>query len=196
MKSNEHDFFWDFFRDHDLQNRANKANDFNPHLTIIIHFNVDEKNNPWTCTSKKNYTMAFIGGAFTASDLAKEESKIHFLRLLLTDQLNASQKLAGQTVVNFNKNLNVPIARAASAEYLQQSCLTTSSPGVYCRNLVLCRKINSPLVYGESLYQDNENECRELMKEDLEVYGVKTNKRIEQVAKSYYEAILNFVGNN
>jgi hypothetical protein len=57
---------------------------------------------------------------------------------------------------------------------------------------VLCRKINSPLVYGESLYQDNRAECKELMKCDVDVYGIKTNIRLQLVAKSYFDAVIDF----
>jgi N-acetylmuramoyl-L-alanine amidase len=195
-RCNDHDLFWNFFRDYDLANRALKVNEFDPHVTVIIHFNVDEKNSPWKKHTKKNYTMAFIGGAFTADNLDKTESKLNFLRLLLTDQLNRSQNLANETVLNFNKILNIEIADRTDAEYLRDNCLITSSPGVFCRNLVLCRRINSPLVYGESLYQDNENESKLLMRSDLDIYGVKANDRLMNVARSYYNAVIAFLKNN
>jgi len=67
---------------------------------------------------------------------------------------------------------------------------------VYCRNLLLCRKINSVMVYGESLYQDNEYEAGELMRYDKDLYGVSTNSRLISVAKSYYEALLQILKND
>lgn len=195
MQCSDYDFFWNFFRDFDLANRAAKINRFNPHLTAVIHYNVDEKNTGWKTHSDKNFTMAFIGGAFTPSDLARQESRLHFLRLLLTDQLERSEKLAGETVQSFKENLKLPVARPRDATYLYQNCISTSTPGVYCRNLVLCRKINSPLVYGESLYQDNVQECGDLMRCDLDLYGVRTSQRVAKVASSYYEAIYSYITN-
>lgn len=189
MRDGAYKFFWDFFRDYDLANRAKKINDFIPHATVIIHYNVDEKNDPWKKMSDKDYTMAFIGGAFTKDNLERPESKLHFLRLLLTKQLNQSEKLASQTVYNFNKNLKVDIASPFDAEYLKDNCLSTSSKGVYARNLILCRIINSPLVYGEALYQDSYKECEALMRMDVEKYGIKTNERLLQTALSYYQAL-------
>lgn len=108
--------------------------------------------------------MAFIGGGFTASDLNGQENKIHFLRLLLSDQLNRSEQLAGHTVKRFTNYLGIPPAKTSDATYLADKCVSTPSKGVYCRNLALCRKVNSTLVYGESLYQDHHSECVELMK--------------------------------
>lgn len=188
-------FFWEFFRDYELLNRAKIINQFNPHATCIIHYNVDEKNAPWQKYSHKNFTMCFIGGAFTESNLDKTESKIHFLRLLLTNQLNESEKLAGYTAANFNKNLLIPFANYLDAEYLHDNSLPTNKAGVFSRNLVLCRLINSPLVYGEALYQDNKKEAEWLMQEPVEFNGQKVNKRIFSVASCYFDALLLYLKN-
>ncbi|MDI1353447.1 MAG: N-acetylmuramoyl-L-alanine amidase [bacterium] len=192
LKSNEVDFFWNFFRDFDLANRAAKINVFHPQVTAIIHYNVDEKNVPWTKHTNKNFSMAFIPGAFTSDNMARTEGKLSFLRLLVSNQLNRSASLAEQTVANFHKYLDIDIAKTCDATYLRDNCISTNCAGVYCRNLALCRKINSPLVYGESLYQDNEKESHLLMKSDIDLYGIKTNERLNKVAISYYEALMNF----
>lgn len=191
-KANPRDVYWNFFRDYDLSNRAKLINQFKPDISVIIHYNVDEKNKDWLKTTHKNYTMAFIGGGFTANNFAKSDQKINFLRLLLTTQLEHSENLSKSTVEAFHKNLNIPIATKNSATYLNKSCIETKSAGVFCRNLVLCRKINSIIVYGESLYQDNEFEAEELMKSNVDLYGIKTNERVVKVARSYYEAIMQF----
>ncbi|HRH11945.1 MAG TPA: N-acetylmuramoyl-L-alanine amidase [Bacteroidia bacterium] len=186
-------FFWEFFRDWDLQNRAKVINQFNPHVTAVIHYNVDEKNEPWKTTTKKNYTMCFVGGAFTGENFEKAETRIHFLRLLLTKQLNQSEKISFNTVQNFNKLLNVEIAGPLNASYLKDNCISLPSSGVFARNLVLCRLINSPMVYGEALYQDNEIESVELMKRDVEKCGIKVNQRLLKSAVSYYGALYSFL---
>lgn len=193
IKYSDYKLFWDFFRDYDLANRARKINAFNPHLSVIIHFNVDEANVPWRKTTEKNFTMAFIGGAVTLDNVKKTEGRLNFLRLLLTDQLAQSEKLSAATVQHFGKDLKIPIASQFDAAYLKDNCTLTNSPGVFCRNLILCRKINSPLVYGESLYQDNVSESLLLMQGNHDVYGVKSSIRLAAVAKCYYEGILDFI---
>lgn len=193
LSCSTYDLFWDFFRDYDLDNRAKKINAFHPDLTLIIHYNVDEKNAPWKKCTDKNFTMAFIGGGYTSSHLIKPEAKANFVRQLITTQLNESEKLSATTVSYFNKTLQIPIAKTNDATYLKENCITTASAGVYCRNLALCRKINSVLVYGESLYQDNTYECKDLMRCDLDVYGFKTNNRLHQVATAYFQAVLDYL---
>ncbi|MBK9283733.1 MAG: N-acetylmuramoyl-L-alanine amidase [Sphingobacteriaceae bacterium] len=186
-------FFWEFFRDYDLLNRAKIINTFNPHVSAVIHYNVDEKNEPWKKTTKKNVTMSFIGGAFTADNFEKTETRINFLRLLLTNQLNSSEKISAQVTNQFSKLLQIPIAKPEDALYLKNNSMTLPSPGVYSRNLVMCRQINSPVVYGEALYQDNEKECIELMKRDIDKYGIRVNSRVVKCANAYMNGIAKFL---
>lgn len=189
IKQTKEKLFWSFFRDYELAERTRLINAFKPDATVIIHYNVDEKNTDWKKPTTKNYTMAFIAGAMTADNFNKTISKIHFVRLLLSNQLNQSEQLSMLSVQAFNKQLQIPIATKTDADYLKNSCLSTSSKGVFCRNLALCRTINSPLVYGETLYQDNINECQKLNANDFEINGLKLPKRIYEVAQCYYSAL-------
>lgn len=189
IKQTKEKLFWDFFRDYELAERAGKINAFKPDATVIIHYNVDETNKDWINPTTKNYTMTFIGGGMVKDNFSKTSSKVHFLRLLLSKQLLESEKLSALTVNLFHKELNVPIAQPNNALYLSESCNKTKSTGVFCRNLALCRIVNSPLVYGETLYQDNLNECLQLSKNDFEIYNIKIPKRINQVADCYFKAL-------
>lgn len=184
--------FWAFFRDYELLERAKKMNAFYPHVSVIIHYNVDDKNSPWTNTSDRDNSMCFISGAFGTKDLSKPHNKLHFLRLLLGKQIHQSETIGRLTINSFEKNLKVNRAKQSDADYLMKHTLNTDCQGLFCRNLILTRCINSPLVYGESLYQDNSKECTLLNNCNYFDYGVKTSERVYLVAKSYYEAILNY----
>lgn len=189
LKLTKEKLFWEFFRDYELAERARLINAFKPDATVIIHYNVDEKNADWLKPTTKNFTMTFIGGAMTADNFNKAISKIHFIRLLLSNQLNQSENLSALTVNEFNKQLQIPIATKNDADYLKNNCISTASKGVFCRNLALCRTINSPLVYGETLYQDNINECQLLNKNDFDFNNTKISKRIFETAQCYYNAL-------
>lgn len=193
LKAKPYDLFWDFFRDFDLQNRAEKINSYRPDVCIIIHYNVDEKNAPWKAFTEKDFTMAFIGGGFTAGNWSKSEMKINFLRLLLTPQLDYSNTLASATVNSFHKQLGIAIANPNDAKYLAENCLSSASKGVYSRNLLLCRQINSVLVYGEALYQDNAMEAAALMDWKLNTEGLLSNERLHKVAQAYYDGLMAYL---
>ncbi len=187
-KTSKRDKFRFVFKDLELQKRAEIINNFHPDLTIIIHYNVDETNTGWTKPANKNFNMTFVGGAFMKNDLSSPEKRFEFLRLLVSEDLERSIALSSAMVKSFEKNLNVKTATYSDAKYLIQGCLSTNEIGVYCRNLQLTRYVHGPLVYGETLYQDNINECVLLNKECDKT----KNERVQQVAESYFQGILNY----
>jgi N-acetylmuramoyl-L-alanine amidase len=191
-KMNSSKFFVEFFKDYELQQRARVANAFGADLTVIIHYNVNEKNVPWIKPSDKNFCMAFIPGCIIADNVQTPAGKMNLLRLMLTNNVEESEKVSSLLVNELSKNLSIPIAKASDATYLDEHCLVTESPGVFCRNLALCRLVKSPLLYGECLYQDCEAECYELTKNTETSYGVQTNKRVVLAAQSFFNALVKY----
>jgi N-acetylmuramoyl-L-alanine amidase len=190
----ENSVFRYLFRDAELRKRAEIINDFHPDLTVILHFNVDEKNKPWNHPSPKDYCMTFIPGSFQAGELSDSERRFDFLRLLLTDDIENSRHIAGLTALELKSELDIPLAKKEDATYLEEHCIDAGLPGVFCRNLSLTRLIQGTLVYGESLYQDNKEECLLLTKkEPMRAEGPQSltgNERLDEVAEAYHKAIL------
>ncbi|HXU26553.1 MAG TPA: hypothetical protein VN698_04915, partial [Bacteroidia bacterium] len=103
-----------------------------------------------------------------------------------------SEKISGLVVNQLSQQLKIPVANKTDATYLSEHCLAAPSNGVYSRNLALCRMVQTPLVYGECLYQDCENECYNLLQNTETAYGIKTNMRVVLAAQSFYNAIIQF----
>ncbi len=190
-KASKRDKFRVIFKDIELAKRAELINNYKPDFTIIIHYNVDENNTGWTKPAGKNFNMAFVGGAFMKNDLSSPEKRFEFFRLLISDDIEESIELSSAVIKNFEKKLNVKTATVKDALYLMEGCLLTDEPGVYCRNLQLTRYIHGPLVYGETLYQDNIGECVRLNKE----LDKTKNERVQQVAEAYFQGVLSYVKN-
>jgi len=190
-KASKRDKFRVIFKELELAKRAEIINNYKPDLTIIIHYNVDETNTGWAKPTNKNFNMAFVGGAFFKNDLTTAEKRFAFLRLLLSSDLEKSILLSAEMMKSCEKNLNVKTAEKKDAKYLSEGCLSAGKPGVYCRNLQLTRTVNGPLVYGETLYQDNINECIALNKNKDKTKNI----RVQQVAEAYFQGVLNFVAN-
>jgi N-acetylmuramoyl-L-alanine amidase len=191
-KLNKATFFLEFFKDYELLQRSRVINAYRPDLTVIIHYNVNEKNVPWQKPSDKDFCMAFVPGCLIADNLESPAGKMNFLRLLLSTDVNKSEQISALLVSELNQQLNVPIAKTSDATYLSEHCLSTKSAGVYCRNLALCRLAQSPLMYGECLYQDDEQECYQLIDNSENKFGIQTNKRVVQAAQAFYNAIVKF----
>jgi hypothetical protein len=184
-KANSTEIFRRFFLAEDLRERARRINAFNPDLTLIIHYNVDETNVNWNKPTRKNYNMAFVGGSFTVDELDKPEARMEFLRLLLTDDIERSVEFSKFMVGSLVEKTGIPAALDSNATYLKDNCMKTDVKGVYSRNLTLTRKVKGVICYGESLYQDNISECKALCAKDA--------KRVEEVANAYFEGIINYV---
>ena len=190
-----------FFIPEDLRARARKVNAFRPDLTLIIHYNVDFDNwqrrdsASYLPPGQENYCMAFVPGAFMQGELAKPVDRLALLRLLLTRDLNESERLAAAFVAESERLTGVPaVSPAAGIRYLERACIPAGSPGVFHRNLSLTRLIRGPLVYGESLCQDHWQESLWLNQRDLPVGGGWAAERVRAVAAAYVGSVLLWVG--
>lgn len=187
--------FRTYYNREDLRKRAEKINDFSPDITLIIHYNTHQVQ-AGTFLTKSNYNLAFIPGAFGPEELKKQEDRYEFLRLLLTDAVEESLELSRCIVQEFYCHLNVPLITAKdTTSYIEKVCLF-QEPGIYCRNLALTRLIHSPLCYGESLVQNNEEEVYRLALQDSYIGQIPCSSRIQQVAKAYFEGIKRYFNTN
>jgi N-acetylmuramoyl-L-alanine amidase len=179
------------FKDFELQKRAEIINAYKPDLTIIIHYNVDETNTGWKKPGSKNYSMAFVGGAFMPNDLSSVEKRFEFLRMLITYDIESSVALSADVVKSLETNLQVKAAATRDATYLYKGCLYAGKTGVFCRNLQLTRNVHGTVVYGETLYQDNVVECVLLNQESDKLKNI----RVQQAADAYYKGIKEYIEN-
>jgi N-acetylmuramoyl-L-alanine amidase len=190
----ENSIFRYVFRDAELRKRAEIINAFHPDLTLIIHYNVDEKNKPWNAPSPKDYCMTFVPGSFQQGELSDSERRFDFLRLVLTDEIEKSTAASGLVALEFKSELEVPLARQSDATYLQEHCIPAGLPGVFCRNLSLTRLVQGTMIYGETFYQDNVDECLRLTeKQKFTSEGqqpIAGNERVSEVVDAYNKAIL------
>jgi len=178
----------------DLFERAKKINAFSPDLAVIIHYNAHSpgKDRAQTHLVRANYNLAFIPGAFGANELTHVQDRYEFLRLIVTDTLDQSLRLSNSIVKQFVTKLDVPlIAAHEKTTYSEASII--QKPGIYSRNLVLTRLIHSPLCYGETLIQNNEEEIYRLSSTPISIAGIPASRRIQEVAEAYFEGIKEYL---
>lgn len=188
--------FRKYYNPLDLRARANKINAFAPDLSIVIHYNSHEGSDEISsnhCVVSNNFNMVFIPGAFCSNELVEQESRFEFLRLLITNDLTHSHDLSLAILEKFGSCLQVPIVtKIDGARYLQSVCLKVEE-GVYARNLALTRLIHGPVCYGETLVQNNIDECQNLGRQDFVIHGMTCSSRIKEVAEAYFEGIKLFL---
>ncbi|MEM6263151.1 MAG: N-acetylmuramoyl-L-alanine amidase [Bacteroidota bacterium] len=186
------------FNNLDLRARAKKINAFRPHLTLVLHYNVDAANyknrdtEGYFPSNGRNYAMTFIPGAFMTGELDDVEDRLEFLRLLITDDLEESLKLSQAVMSELSDQLHLPIVNESyNLSYLERACVQVDS-GIYARNLSLTRLVHGPVCYAEPLCQDHPLEAQALNKQDLTVNGLRTSSRIHDVVAAYEAAILKY----
>jgi hypothetical protein len=182
--------FWKYFRYKDNDERVKIVNDFEPDLTLIMHYNVDGGNRPWKKPVSSNFSMAFTGGAFMDGELFDKERRFNLLRLLLTDDIEESAKFSNEVLQILEKDAGIPIH--ASSERRKGNTIKTDYQGVYARNLSLSGRIYGTLCYAEPLFQDNRDEVVRLSTRDYEFEGEMIPSRVVEIAQSYEKAILNY----
>ncbi len=199
-KAPEDKIFNHFFVRQDLNNRARIINNYQPDLTLIIHYNVDAPN--WLnrneegefIPTEENYAMAFVPGSFMKGELSKGVDRVDFLRLLLSpEDIEASVKLSDLFLRHSLFLTEVPIVEESQdLGYLMNASILADKKGVYARNLSLSRMIKGPLVYGESLCQDNAAESLMFNQKDFEIEGIVVSSRVKQIAQAYINATIEY----
>ncbi len=175
----------------DFNARASLINDFDPDITVILHYNVDVYNKPWTQATTANMSMVFAAGSFMEGEIDKQQDQTDFLRLLLNKDIENSIEFCNEVQKAFEQQLKIPAATPQdSLYYLERYCIKTSKNGVYLRNLSLTRKIHGTLCYGEPLYQDNVHEYKKLTHSNFT--DAMALPRIREVANAYFSAILTY----
>jgi hypothetical protein len=181
--------------------RARKVNAFQPDLTLILHYNVLETNEPSKGGNRDavqdNYCMAFVPGAFMAGELKTPEDRLDFMIHWLSDDLAASCRLSEEVMAAHESLLGVPrLLSDTTLGYIVRASLPTPARAVYARNLALTRQMHGVMCFGESLYQDNLTECVRLNEKRIALPGMTTRlpTRIREVAGAYFEGVMRYVG--
>jgi N-acetylmuramoyl-L-alanine amidase len=186
--------FFRAFHKPELEKRVEKINQFQPDLTLVIHYNVDAGNHPWTRPTSDNFSMAFIGGAFTAKDLEDKYYRFNALRLLLTDDWENSLNFSKTMLQSIENQLKIPIIPAKNnQDFLKKDCMPSEAKGVYARNLLLNKQVSGTLCYIEPVYQDNAQECILLNRRDDKFEGKPIPKRVREIALCYLAGIREYL---
>ena len=126
-------------------------------------------------------------------ELSDKESRYEFMRLLVSGDLERSLYLSQSILNRFVEHLDVPIISSNDGVHFMNRVSLEQSPGLYSRNLALTRLVHSPICYGETLIQNNIDECLNLSRQDFEIGGQKCSSRIKQVAEAYFAGIKDYL---
>jgi hypothetical protein len=203
---------------YEMPYRARIINDFHPHITILVHYDANEGDpsyqrkylrikeiaeRPGPCgkrmedirdvvdtieETKKNFCSVYVPGCFLRGELDAMESRIEFLRLIISPDLDNCIRFSKNVIENFHRHLEVPVSRGSFPASLPVGLWRN---GVYARNFRMTRLVHGTLCLGEPLQQNNLQEALQLE----EITGGKMPDRVKAVARAYHEAVLGYVKN-
>ena len=194
--------FHQYFKDKDFLARINKINAFSPDIAIMIHYNASEfENSPdrFAPAVDYNYSVVFVPGSFTNSELTSQSQMDDFVRLASTNTISKSVQLSRYIVGEFNNKLNAKQLMPSDQPdlwYLKKYSTFTGVPGVYGRNLYLTRAPKCPTTYAECFLQNNRDELVNLAKRDIKINGKWISSRVIDVADCYYIGIIKYFNEN
>jgi N-acetylmuramoyl-L-alanine amidase len=208
LTKNERDsifVFRKFYQFLEFRQRIDHINRNAPNVTVSIHYNAHENSrrdkDGYLPAIKENYSMAFVPGAFHDRELGRVPEKVDFLRLLLSQDIDKSARLANLILEAERDIAGISQVPQQNVAIDERHCIPTDWEGVYSRNLAITRTVKGPVVYLEALLQDNDWESVNLSKKDYvfthPVHGkIYAPKRCEQVAEAIFTGLKQWVEEN
>jgi hypothetical protein len=205
-----------FNSEYEMPHRARLINAFHPHITVLAHLDAYDDDTgyrskylrikqimdkPGPCNDrmkdigeviesvaeiKRDFCTVFVPGCFLRGELGSVESRIEFLRLVISPDLDNSARYSKYVIDNFQDYLGVPAARDAFPGAFRTGIRNN---GIYARNFRMTRLVHGTLCLGEPLQQNNMNEALVL----AEMSEGRVPERVKNVARAYYDAIRAYV---
>lgn len=181
----------------DLDARVDSIEEFDPDITLVIHYDSqDPANNPNGVNSKRySRVKTYIHGAIDPTEWARKEDRGFLMHKLFDSKsTNASFNLAVAVVNGLKKELKLDYDTGGGG----YSKLV--APGVFARNLFITKKLHGHAhTYVECLHYNDPGEFKAMLAKDfpLIIQGQTTHysKRLKQVVLGIRNGVLNFVQN-
>jgi N-acetylmuramoyl-L-alanine amidase len=182
-----------FIKRADLFARAEIINEFDPHITLIVHYDTISSTDGTGLNPKApNATKVFIHGNYEATELGSRTQRTYFARGLLDQQRwENSFQLGREIVASMAAELGTPAQKQGSG--------ATVAPGIFSRNLMIPRLMQSgATVYLECFFYNRPQEFEALLitPHPLLIDGknIPYSNRVAQVVKALRLAVLNYAG--
>jgi hypothetical protein len=135
-----------------------------------------------------DFQLLYVPGAYNANDLNSISDRMHFLNLLLSDDLPESIKLAQKIQTSIlDRTALYPVSRQLPGpNLLETDCIKSDYDGIYCRNIAGFKHFACPQVFV-SAYSLSNSEQR-----DIWLQPKKGFLHCEKLAEAVFNGILGY----
>lgn len=176
-----------FYRNAEINARAQLVGKWKPDLTICLHYNAS----PWGSPGKPRLTgksrlVNFVHGAYSSRELEYDDQKFHVLRNLLDHtyphEVAAADAIAKQTAKAF---------RLGPENYKGWKVVQRVGPNpyVYARNLVANRTFRGPVVFVEGPYMNAKDAYHWMEAGDYAGKKTFNGRQVENIMKVHANAV-------
>ncbi len=162
-----------FFRGAEIEARALKVNtEIKPDLTLCIHFNARETENPRELVDDRGLVV-FVHGNYLPGEIADPDQRLRLFQKLLEGSSAAERAIAESIVERFVAATGLPPAYHARSGPLHP---VGTNDYLYARNLAANRLFDGPVVYLEPYFMNSVETYRRIQAGDYtgerEIEGV------------------------
>lgn len=191
-----------FHRTEDLDARVRMIDDFNPHLTLDIHFDAFDSK---ALQDRTNDVEGYVPGFFATSETGSRRNRALALKHALeARRWNESVELTAALTGAIAKNTGLPLLdKPAMMDGKGNAIALKVREGVYARNLSITRNNTRGIVaYLECLHYDFQkgavSEFKNMLKRDrtatIDGKSFQYPSRLDPIVKGIREGVLNYFG--
>jgi N-acetylmuramoyl-L-alanine amidase len=179
-----------FIRGEDLKARTDLIAEFEPDITLDIHFDASDRN---AVQNRVNALEAYVPGSFLKTETGSKATRAYALKHLLeVRRWSESVRLAKAITQKMSQHLKVPLLKT-----MHYPGAVKVHDGVYARNLAITKRaIHGLVVYLECLKYDHVTEHRVLLnKNKTGQYKQQTflySSRLDTVVSGIMAGILDY----
>lgn len=178
----------------DLDARVESIEEFNPDISLVIHYDSHDPANDPNGVNSKRYSRVktYVHGKIDPTEWSRKEDRRFIIHKLFdSNSWNASFGLANKVVGGLKKNLGLDFDKGGGGSSV------AVAPGVFARNLFITRKLHGHAhAYVECLHYNDPGEFKSMLKKDfpLVIQGQTTyySKRLKQVVDGIRNGVLDF----
>lgn len=181
-----------FYRRAEIQARAEKVTEFNPDLTICLHYNAA----PWRGRPKLfkvKKLVIFVNGSYLKDELEDEEQRFFLFRHILEGNTEKELEIGKFIAEAMEKTFAMPAENYLSSGY---SHPVGDHPYLWSRNLIANRIFPGPVLFVEGPYMNDYHTFYRIQAGDYEgvkeIRGQEYRSLFREFAEAIAEGIISY----